>query len=71
MRNAKRAAIASGSLSTISNVTEFRDMAGKLVGAVALKDMYEEASVSSFPPCLLLRKFPREAVERMRQHLKL
>jgi len=42
-----------------------------LVGAVGLKDMYEEASVSSLLRSLLLRKFPREAVERMRQHLKL
>jgi hypothetical protein len=33
--------------------------------------MYEEASMSSFPPSLLLRKFHREAIERMGQHLKL
>lgn len=46
-------------------------MAGKSSGAVALSDMYEEASISSFPPCLLLREFPGEAIERMGQHLKL
>jgi hypothetical protein len=69
--NRKKDGDRTGSLSTIRTELKFGDMAGMLVGVVPFTDMYEQASASSFLPCLLLREFPCETVERVRQDLKL
>jgi hypothetical protein len=69
--NRKKDGDRTGSLSTIRTELKFGDMAGMLLGVVPFTDMYEQASASSFLPCLLLREFPCETVECVRQDLKL